>query len=160
MEEQFDFLTIDEVKKILRVSLLTIYRYIQAGRIKVYKFGKEFRFNRKDFIQFIGESVYLPKTKKLKVEKKSRMNKRPKEMVERICEIARNAKELRPDIKDGKCVMCEVLLKKSYLTLGENMIFNKQSGRVTKNGYNPIMEKQVIKKGSKVCEDCYELLKE
>lgn len=50
------FLTAKEVSEILKVNIMTIYRYIKAGKIKAYKFGKEFRFKEKEFNIFIENS--------------------------------------------------------------------------------------------------------
>lgn len=48
-----EFLTIDEVKEMLKVSKHTLYRYINAGKLKAYKLGKEFRIDKKDFEEFL-----------------------------------------------------------------------------------------------------------
>lgn len=48
-----EFLTIEEIIKILKVSKMTIYRYINAGKLKAYKLGKEFRIDKKDFEEFL-----------------------------------------------------------------------------------------------------------
>lgn len=47
------FLTIEDIIKILKVSKMTIYRYIDSGKIKAYKLGKEFRIDKKDFDEFL-----------------------------------------------------------------------------------------------------------
>lgn len=48
-----EFLTIDDVKVMLKVSKHTLYRYINAGKLKAYKLGKEFRIDKKDFEGFL-----------------------------------------------------------------------------------------------------------
>jgi putative molybdopterin biosynthesis protein len=50
------FLTIDEVSKTLNLSKMTIYRYINAGKLPAYKFGREFRIEPKDFDDFLKEN--------------------------------------------------------------------------------------------------------
>ena len=51
-----EFLLIEEVAKILRVSKMTLYRYIDSGKLKAYKFGKEFRVDKKELEFFIKAS--------------------------------------------------------------------------------------------------------
>lgn len=51
-----EFYTPAEVAKMLRVNIMTIYRYIKAGKIKAYKLGKEFRIDKKEYERFL-ESV-------------------------------------------------------------------------------------------------------
>lgn len=50
------FLTIDEVSKTLNLSKMTIYRYINAGKLPAYKFGREFRIEPKDFDDFLKKN--------------------------------------------------------------------------------------------------------
>lgn len=47
------FLTVDEMADILKVVPATIYRYLKAGKLTFYKFGKEYRVYEKDFTEFI-----------------------------------------------------------------------------------------------------------
>lgn len=58
MDKQINekFLTAREIADLLRVDIMTIYRYIKAGKIKAYKIGKEFRINKDDFIKFVEKS--------------------------------------------------------------------------------------------------------
>lgn len=51
---QSDFYTIDEVCDILRVSRMTIYRYIKAKKLLAYKLGKEMRVAKTDFQLFLN----------------------------------------------------------------------------------------------------------
>lgn len=46
---QKEFYLVEELAKELRVSNMTIYRYIKAGKIKAYKIGKEFRIDKNEF---------------------------------------------------------------------------------------------------------------
>ena len=58
--EQKEFYTAQELAEKLRVNIMTIYRYIKAGKLKAYKFGKEFRIDKKEFNKFLDKA----KTKK------------------------------------------------------------------------------------------------
>ena len=55
MEKQ-EFLTAEEVAEMLKVNIMTIYRYIKAGKIKAYKFGKGFRITNEDLQKFVSSS--------------------------------------------------------------------------------------------------------
>lgn len=50
------FYTAEELADALRVNIMTIYRYIKAGKLKAYKFGKEFRIDKAEFEKFIKKS--------------------------------------------------------------------------------------------------------
>ena len=52
-----EFYTAEELAKILKVNIMTIYRYIKVGKIKAYKIGKEFRISKNEF------NIFLNKTK-------------------------------------------------------------------------------------------------
>lgn len=47
------FYLVEELADALRVSNMTIYRYIKAGKIKAYKIGKEFRIGKVEFQAFL-----------------------------------------------------------------------------------------------------------
>ena len=49
-----EFYRAEELAKKLRVNIMTIYRYIKAGKLKAYKIGKEFRIDRKEFEKFLN----------------------------------------------------------------------------------------------------------
>lgn len=51
-----EFYTAEELSQKLRVNIMTIYRYIKAGRLKAYKIGKEFRIDKKEFDNFLTKS--------------------------------------------------------------------------------------------------------
>ena len=51
-----EFYTAEELAKKLRVNIMTIYRYIKAGRIKAYKIGKEFRIDKNEFDRFLNKA--------------------------------------------------------------------------------------------------------
>ena len=50
------FYTAQEVADILKVNIMTIYRYIKAGKITAYKIGKEFRIEKKEFDKFLDKA--------------------------------------------------------------------------------------------------------
>ena len=50
-----EFYTAEELAEKLRVNIMTIYRYIKAGKLKAYKIGKEFRIPKKEFNQFLDK---------------------------------------------------------------------------------------------------------
>ncbi len=50
-----EFYLVSELASALRVSQMTIYRYIKKGKIKAYKIGKEFRFAKKEFDAFLDK---------------------------------------------------------------------------------------------------------
>lgn len=47
------YYTIEEVAKILKVVYLTVYRWIQDGKLKAYKAGKQYRIKKSDLDSFI-----------------------------------------------------------------------------------------------------------
>lgn len=49
-----DFYKAEDLAKSLEVNIMTIYRYIKAGRIKAYKIGREFRIDKKEFERFLN----------------------------------------------------------------------------------------------------------
>lgn len=50
-----EFYTAQELADKLRVNVMTIYRYIKAGKVKAYKIGKEFRIDKKEFEKFLNK---------------------------------------------------------------------------------------------------------
>ena len=53
--KQTEFYTAKELAETLRVNIMTIYRYIKAGKIKTYKIGKEFRIDKTEFNKFLNK---------------------------------------------------------------------------------------------------------
>lgn len=53
--KQEEFYTAKELADKLRVNIMTIYRYIGAGKLKSYKIGKEFRIDKKEFDSFLSK---------------------------------------------------------------------------------------------------------
>ncbi len=47
------FYKAEDLAKILEVNIMTIYRYIKAGRLKAYKLGREFRIDKEEFNKFL-----------------------------------------------------------------------------------------------------------
>lgn len=45
-----------EVADMLGYNIMTIYRYIKAGKLKAYKIGKEFRIDKDEFYKFLTKS--------------------------------------------------------------------------------------------------------
>jgi putative molybdopterin biosynthesis protein len=50
-----EFYSAQELADILRVNIMTIYRYIKAGKLEAYKIGKEFRIDKKEFLRFLDK---------------------------------------------------------------------------------------------------------
>ena len=48
-----EFYTAKELADKLRVNIMTIYRYIKAGKLKAYKMSKEFRIEKNEFDKFL-----------------------------------------------------------------------------------------------------------
>ena len=48
-----EFYTAKELANKLRVNIMTVYRYIKAGKLKAYKMSKEFRIKNNDFNKFL-----------------------------------------------------------------------------------------------------------
>lgn len=49
-----EYLTTKEIAYILKVNIITIRRYIHAGKLPALFFGKEFRVKREDFDKFLA----------------------------------------------------------------------------------------------------------
>jgi putative resolvase len=56
MSNNQSFYTCSELAALLKVNVMTIYRYIGAGKLKAYKIGKEYRIAKEVFDKFL-ESV-------------------------------------------------------------------------------------------------------
>ena len=53
VDEQF--YSIEEVAKMLKVTYLTVYRWIQAKKLKALKAGKQYRIIKKDLDNFLKQ---------------------------------------------------------------------------------------------------------
>ena len=51
-----NFYTAKELAELLSLNVMTIYRYIDADKLKAYKIGKEFRIERSEFEQFMKKA--------------------------------------------------------------------------------------------------------
>jgi excisionase family DNA binding protein len=49
-----EFYTAKEISDKLKLNVMTIYRYINAGKLKAYKIGKEFRVEKQEFEEFLN----------------------------------------------------------------------------------------------------------
>ena len=47
------YYTIEEVAKTLKVVYLTVYRWIQSGKLIAYKAGKQYRIKKEDLNRFV-----------------------------------------------------------------------------------------------------------
>ena len=50
------FYTAQELADLLGYNIMTIYRYIKAGKLKAYKMGKEFRIEKKEYQKFLSQA--------------------------------------------------------------------------------------------------------
>lgn len=53
---QKDFYTAKEIAELFSMNVMTIYRYIKAGKLKAHKIGKEFRVGRAEFERFLKKT--------------------------------------------------------------------------------------------------------
>jgi excisionase family DNA binding protein len=54
MKTENEFYLTEELAEKLRVNIMTIYRYIKAGKLKAHKIGKEFRIDKVEFNKFLN----------------------------------------------------------------------------------------------------------
>lgn len=59
MNQEKEFYKAEDLAKMLEVNIMTIYRYIKAGRLKAYKLGREFRIDKKEFQSFLEKNKTL-----------------------------------------------------------------------------------------------------
>lgn len=50
--KQEQYYSIEEVAKILKVAYITVYRWIQSGKLKAHKAGKQYRIKREILDRF------------------------------------------------------------------------------------------------------------
>jgi len=48
-----EFYRAEELAVALKLNIMTIYRYIKAGRLRAYKIGKEYRIDKAEFQAFL-----------------------------------------------------------------------------------------------------------
>lgn len=51
--KNIEFYKAEDLAEKLDVNIMTIYRYIKAGKLKAYKIGKEFRIDKEEFERFL-----------------------------------------------------------------------------------------------------------
>ena len=49
-----EFYKAEDLAEKLDVNIMTIYRYIKAGKLKAYKIGKEYRIDKVEFNNFLS----------------------------------------------------------------------------------------------------------
>ena len=54
-KQQKEFYKAEDLANLLEVNIMTIYRYIGAGKLKAYKIGREFRIDKKEFNNFLNK---------------------------------------------------------------------------------------------------------
>jgi excisionase family DNA binding protein len=53
MSEKEFYKAID-LARLLEVNIMSIYRYIKAGRLRAFKLGREFRIDKGEFNEFLN----------------------------------------------------------------------------------------------------------
>lgn len=53
MNIEEEFYTTEELATKLKLNVMTIYRYIKAGKLKAHKIGKEYRISRTEIEKFM-----------------------------------------------------------------------------------------------------------
>ena len=48
-----EFYKAEDLAEKLEVNIMTIYRYIKAGRLKAYKIGRDYRIDKTEFQSFL-----------------------------------------------------------------------------------------------------------
>jgi excisionase family DNA binding protein len=48
-----EFYKAEDLANTLDVNIMTIYRYIKAGRLKAYKIGRDYRVGKNEFAEFL-----------------------------------------------------------------------------------------------------------
>jgi len=55
MKQKDEFYTAEELATKLKLNIMTIYRYIKAGKLRAHKIGKEYRIGRIEFERFMNK---------------------------------------------------------------------------------------------------------
>ena len=55
-KNQAEYYRAKELAEKLSLNVMTIYRYIDAGKLKAYKIGKEFRIEKAEFERFMNKA--------------------------------------------------------------------------------------------------------
>ncbi len=56
MKKEPAYYTPTDLAELLSVNVMTIYRYIKAGRLVAHKIGKEYRISHADFERFMAKT--------------------------------------------------------------------------------------------------------
>lgn len=54
MTKEKEFYTAEDLAKLLEVNIMTIYRHIDAKKIKAYKIGRQYRIDKSEFNRFLN----------------------------------------------------------------------------------------------------------
>jgi len=54
-----EFLTVKEVASMLRISKISIWRWLKSGKLPGFKLGKEWRIPRKDLDKSLEEKIKI-----------------------------------------------------------------------------------------------------
>ncbi len=57
MDKKEQFYTPEELAKILKLNIITIYRYIRSKKLKAYKLGNHYRVEKKKFQSFLNKII-------------------------------------------------------------------------------------------------------
>lgn len=82
-EAVVSFFTREQVAQILQVNPMTVYRMIQRGQLKAYKFGTDLRISEKDFNQFLQQSLIRAKGEATNAPRTPKPRKNPKMATQR-----------------------------------------------------------------------------
>lgn len=52
-----EFYKAEDLAEKLDVNIMTIYRYINGGKLKAYKLGREFRIDKNNFENFLQNAI-------------------------------------------------------------------------------------------------------
>lgn len=55
-KQEKEFYKAEDLAEKLDVNIMTIYRYIKAGKLKAYKIGKEYRIDKVEFNNFLTKT--------------------------------------------------------------------------------------------------------
>jgi len=60
MTSKKEFYRAEDLAKKLDVNIMTIYRYLKAGKLRAHKIGKEFRIGKVEFDRFLKATSTKP----------------------------------------------------------------------------------------------------
>ena len=55
MKQEEQYYSIAEVAKMLKVAYITVYRWVNSGKLEAYKAGKQHRISKSDLDKFIAK---------------------------------------------------------------------------------------------------------